>query len=137
VEQAFHTEMHHYIVKGEKHVGNSQDIALPQALAPVVNGILSLHDFVKKSGSAKSMHVRRDKTTGKLVPDFTLTNSNGTFHFLTPGDYKKIYNTEPLLDAGIDGTGVSIAIVARTDIFLSDVHIFRQMFGLPVNDPVV
>lgn len=137
VEQAFHTEMHHYIVKGEKHVANSQDIALPQALAPVVSGILSLHDFVKRSASAKSAHVRRDKTTGKLVPDFTLTNDNGTFHFLTPGDYKKIYNTEPLLNSGINGEGVSIAIVARTDIFPSDVHTFRQIFQLPVNDPVI
>jgi hypothetical protein len=137
VEQAFHTEMHHYIVKGEKHVANSRDIALPQALAPVVSGILSLHDFVKKSGSAKSTHVRRDPTTGKLVPDFTLTNSNGTFHALTPGDYKKIYNTEPLLNSGINGQGVSIAIVGRTDIFPSDMHTFRQIFGLPVNDPVI
>src|SRR5258708_1923269 len=136
VEQAFHTEMHHYMVKGEKHVANSQDIALPQALAPVVSGILSLHDFVKKSGSAKSMHVRRDKT-GKLVPDLTLTNGNGTFHFLTPGDYKKIYNTEPLLNSGITGEGVSIAIVGRTDIFPSDIHTFRQIFGLPTNDPVI
>ena len=136
VEQSFHTEMHHFSWKGEKHVANSQDIALPSALAPVVSGILSLHNFQKKSGQAKSVHVHRDPASGKLVPDFTLTNGNGTFHFLTPGDYKKIYNTEPLLDAGIDGRGVSIAIVARTDIFLSDVHTFRRIFGLPLNDPI-
>jgi len=137
VEQAFHTEMHHFSVKGEKHVANSQDIALPQALAPVVSGVLSLHNFPKKSGQAQKMHVHRDKASGNLVPDFTLNNSDGTFHFLTPGDYKKIYNTEPLLDAGTDGQGVSIAIVARTDIFLSDVHTFRKIFGLPLNDPIV
>ncbi len=137
VEQAFHTEMHHFSVKGEKHVANAQDIAVPIALAPVVSGILSLHNFPKKAGQAKAVHVRRDPASGKLVPDFTLNGGNGTFHFLSPGDYKKIYNTEPLLDAGIDGRGVSIAIVARTDIFLSDVHTFRRIFGLPLNDPVV
>ena len=41
VEQAFHTEMHHYMVSGEKHVANSQDIALPQSLAPVVSVVCS------------------------------------------------------------------------------------------------
>lgn len=38
--------------------------------------------------------------------------------------------------AGNDGAGRSIAIVARTDIELSDVRTFRRSFGLPANDPV-
>ena len=137
VAQAFHTEVHHFSLNGEQHIANARDISLPQALAPVVTGILSLHNFPKKAKDAKPQHVHRDEATGKLVPDFTITGSAGTFHFLVPGDYKKIYNLEPLLDAGIDGRGVSIAIAARTDIFLSDVHTFRKIFGLPVNDPVI
>ncbi len=67
------------------------------------------------------------------MPDFT--SSTGAFHALAPGDFTRIYNTKPLLDSGIDGTGLSIAIVGRTDINLSDVQTFRQAFGLPPNDP--
>ena len=136
VEHTFRTEMHHYVVEGEQHVANASDISLPKALAPIVDGVLSLHNFQKKTARLKEVRVHRDHTTGKLIPDFTLSNSNGTFHYLAPGDYAKIYNMEPLLKAGINGTGVSIAIVARTNINLSDVQTFRQMFLLPAKDPV-
>jgi len=136
VERAFHTEMHNYVVNGEKHIANSQDISVPQALAPAVAGVLSLHNFQKTSAHGQRGLAHRDPATGQLVPDFTLTTSNGTTHLLSPGDSARIYNTEPLLSQGIDGAGVSIAIVGRTDIFLSDVQTFRQMFQLPVNDPV-
>lgn len=149
VENAFHTEMHHYLVKGEDHVANAGDISLPQSMASVVNGVLSLHNFRKHAAHSKAFQLHRDPTTGKMsriaelvpsqkgvtaaaTPDFTLGSST---HFLTPGDSARIYNTQPLLKDGVNGTDVSIAIVGRTDINLSDVQAFRQIFGLPVNDP--
>ena len=149
VENAFHTEMHNYRVKGEDHVANATDIALPRALAAVVGGVLSLHNFEKHPAHSKAFQLRRDPSTGTLVrvaemvpgkngmtaqpiPDFT---KNPSTHYLTPGDYSRIYNTLPLLKSGINGTSVAIAIVGRTDINLSDVQTFRQIFGLPVNDP--
>src|SRR3954465_2086312 len=39
VESAFRTEMHHFVVNGEKHVANATDISIPRALAPVVRGV--------------------------------------------------------------------------------------------------
>jgi large repetitive protein len=136
VESAFHTEIHQYMVKGEQHVANSTDISLPKALTPIIKGVLSLHNFEKRPLHNDGFKVRRDNETGKLVPEFTFTNSNGVpFHFLAPGDFSRIYNTLPLLNAGINGKGTSIAIVARSNIQLSDVQIFRQIFGLPANDP--
>jgi hypothetical protein len=149
VESTFHTEMHHYLVKGEDHVANAGDISLPHGLAPVVAGVLSLHNFRKQAAHSTAFQLHRDETTGKmskvaeLVPskkgvtvasaaDFTLGSST---HFLTPGDYSRIYNALPLLKEGVDGTDVSIAVVGRTDINLSDVQAFRQIFRLPANDP--
>jgi subtilase family serine protease len=38
VERAFHTEIHQYEVNGETDVANSTDLAVPQALAPVIRG---------------------------------------------------------------------------------------------------
>ena len=136
VENAFRTEIHHYSVKGEDHVANAMDIALPQALTSVVGGVLSLHDFPKKAAHRESYRVHRDPATGKLVPDFTLSNENGSAHFTAPGDFARIYNTQPLLDQKIDGSGVSIAIIGRSNINLSDVQTFRKIFGLPANDPI-
>ena len=149
VENAFHTEMHHYMVKGEHHVANAGDIALPRALAPVVEGVLSLHNFRKQAAHSKAFQLLRDDTNGKMariaelqpaqkgvsaaaLPDFT--GGSGS-HYLTPGDYSRIYNTLPLLNESVDGTDLAIAIVGRTDINLSDVQAFRHIFGLPANDP--
>ena len=136
VERAFQTEMHRYAFRGEKHVANSRDISIPAALVPTVAGVLSLHDFRKKPTYAKGFVVHRDSVTGKLRPDYTHVTDHGTFHYLAPGDFQKIYNTEPLLNGGFDGTGISIAIPGRSDINLSDVQFFRHIFGLPDNDPV-
>ncbi len=150
VESAFHTEMHHYLVKGEDHVANAGDISLPHGLAPVVAGVLSLHNFRKQAAHSKAFQLHRDESSGQLskvaelvpspkgvtvesTPDF---NGGSGAHYLTPGDYSRIYNTLPLLKGGVDGKDVSIAIVGRTDINLSDVQAFRQIFGLPANDPV-
>jgi len=58
-------------------------------------------------------------------------------HYLAPGDFAKIYSTAPLYASGIDGKGQNIAIVGRTNIFLSDVQVFRIAFGLPVNEPQI
>lgn len=136
VENAFRTEIHHYSVKGEDHVANAMDISLPQALTSVVGGVLSLHNFPKKATHRESYRVHRDQATGKLVPDFTLSTENGSAHFTAPGDFARIYNTKPLLEQKIDGSGVSIAIIARSNINLSDVQTFRKIFGLPANDPI-
>jgi hypothetical protein len=133
VEGAFHTQMHQYLVKGEKHVANATDISLPEALTPVVRGVLSLHDFRKRPMHTDAVKVHRDVTTNKLVPEFTF--HSGQFHLLAPGDFSRIYNTLPLLNAGINGKDISIGIVARSNIELSDVQTFRQIFGLPAKDP--
>jgi Pro-kumamolisin, activation domain len=49
VADTSHTEMHQYEVGGQMHIANSQDPQIPSALAPVVGGVLSLHDFRRNS----------------------------------------------------------------------------------------
>jgi pseudomonalisin len=122
VERAFATAMRQYRVKGALHLANATDPSIPAALAPVVHGVLSLHDF-----RAQAAHTTLAK------PEITFGNE----HFLTPADLAVIYNLNPLYTQGINGSGQSVAVVARSNIKLSDVHTFRSTFGLPVNDPQV
>ena len=56
-------------------------------------------------------------------------------HYLSPADYATIYDIAPLYSQGFTGTGQTIAIVARTNINLSDVQMFRSTFGLPAKAP--
>ncbi len=111
------------------------DPQVPAALAPVVSGVVSLHDFPKRS-HAKILGEFRRKVAGPgLEPLLTFPNpfGSGNFYGLGPGDFATIYNTKPLLTAGNDGTGQTIAVVGETNLKVYDVQQFRSMFGLPAN----
>jgi hypothetical protein len=47
VRNAFHTEIHHYLIEGKDYSANSVDPEIPAALAPLVAGVVSLHNFRK------------------------------------------------------------------------------------------
>jgi len=127
VRNAFGTEIRKYNVKGEEHFANASDPQIPAALAPVVRGIRSLHNFHPKA-QARQLGSFRRMETGEIRPLFTFTDVNGTFYGVGPADFAKIYNIPP---SGADGTGQSIAIVGQSNVNLQDVIDFRAMFGLP------
>jgi len=137
VKEAFHTPIHSYLVSGEKHYANASDPQIPAALAGVVKGISTLHDFRKTPAIHVLGKASRIANTSLWQPEFTFNGAAGTAHYLAPGDFAKIYGITTLYQNGIDGTGESIAIAARNNINLSDVQIFRLAFGLPVNDPQI
>jgi hypothetical protein len=137
VKEAFHTAIHSYVVNGAHHYANSADPQIPAALAPVVAGISTLHNFQKQAPVRVLGTATRIANTSAWQPNFTFNGPAGSAHYLAPGDFAKIYNSAPLYKAGTDGTGQSIAIVGRNNINLSDVQIFRIAFGLPANDPQI
>ena len=139
VERAFQTSMHTYQVNGETHVSASTDISVPEALAPVIAGVNGLHNFFRKSHmvDVQRLSDQRLSDLGNYLklggPYYT---SSSSVHYVGPSDFATIYNTTPLLAAGINGTGQTIAVVGRSDILMSDVQTYRQLFNLPVNDPI-
>src|SRR4029077_20391364 len=66
VRKAFQTEIHHVEVKGEKHVWNLTDPRIPAALAPVVAGVVSLHDFRPHA----MYHLQKAKTEFTFIDMF-------------------------------------------------------------------
>ncbi len=67
VRNAFHTEIHRYLVNGVQRFGNNSDPQIPTALAPVVAGPVSLHNFPKKPLSRTVGTFRKTTSTGKVV----------------------------------------------------------------------
>jgi hypothetical protein len=122
VRKAFRTEIHHLEVKGEKHIGNMSDPRIPAAFAPVVAGIVSLHDF--RPHAMYHLH--------KANPEFTSSGLFGNATYaVVPADLAKIYNLNPLFATGISGQGQTIVLIEDTDVFnASDWNTFRQTFGL-------
>ncbi len=145
VQQAFHTEIHKYLVNGETHWANVSDPQIPQALSPVIMGINSLHNFAKKPAHRVGGVYTKSRVTGEvksLQPAYTFQNSNqcgqtGSCYFLSPYDFAKIYNVLPLWNGSpaVDGTGENIAIVGRSEIVPQDVRDFRALFSLPPSEP--
>jgi subtilase family serine protease len=135
VQEAFHTTIHKYVVNGEQHWANSTDPSIPTALTPAVAGLFSLHNFVRKPNYILS----KDKGTFKpgAHPEVTFTNGS---HGLVPGDYAVIYNINPVYNATptpINGAGISIGVVGRSDIVLQDVADFQNMFSIIGTTPQV
>ncbi len=117
VESAFRTKMHDYKVSGKIHHANAQNPTIPRALADRVAGVVSLHSF-------------------PLKPNLIFADGN---NYLAPGDFAAIYNVNPLYNASpsINGSGVGIAIVGRTNPSPDNWAIFRNRMGLPYNPPIV
>jgi subtilase family serine protease len=133
VRNAFHTEIHGYSVKGEARQANTADPQIPAALTPVVAGIVSLHNFPRKSMKHDAGTFTRT-AEGVVKPLFTTTSGCGPSgtspcYVLGPADFAKVYN----IPAALDGTGVTIAIVGDSNINPQDVIDFRALFGLPAN----
>ena len=137
VRDAFHTEIHRYLVNGAQRFANSSDPQIPAALAPVVAGVVSLHNFPKVAHSHKLGNFRRPRDGGVVEPLFSFAgcgaNSTQPCNALGPADLAKIYN----VPSNLDGTGQTIAVVGESNINIADAQEYRAMFGLPVNDPVI
>ncbi len=142
VREAFRTEIHNLNVRGEKHIANMSEPQIPKALAPVIAGFRSLHNFFPKPLSHVLGTVQRDSKTGKwhlleangarqnkVGPMLTYSN----WWVVGPQDFYTIYNENPLLTAStpINGAGQTLAIVQDSDVNPADVTSFRSQFGLP------
>jgi subtilase family serine protease len=124
VQTAFHTSIHTYKIGDEVHHANVKDPEIPAALVQVVGGVVSLHDF-----HSEPMH----GLVRKPSPEF----SSGGSYYLAPSDFATIYDLGPLYQQSINGSGQSVAIVARSNIKMADARQFRAFFGLPANDPQI
>ncbi len=115
VQAALRTEIHRYRVGAETHFANARDLVLPEAIEPVVAGVLGLHDFHPKAPRRQA------------VANFTA--SDGT-HYVLPDDFAAIYDLSSLYGFGYGGAGQRIAIVGQSDIDPDDIAAFRSSFGL-------
>jgi hypothetical protein len=140
VQTALHTPIHKYMVKGEAHWANANDPQIPAALAPVVSGFVSLHNFQKKPASVRSGRTAAltRMPNGKPQINFcSVTQSPcpapDISHGLAPADFNTIYNVAPTMT----GTGATIGVIARSNIVVQDVADFRTQFGLAVSNPTI
>jgi subtilase family serine protease len=141
VEQAFHTAIHKYSVPNaagvsEDHWANSADPQIPAALAPVVVGVATLHNFLKAPQHVRSSDQFHFEKKPGAAPEFSTSSG---IHAVTPGDLAIIYNAAPLYAGtpAISGTGSTVAVVARSNIDPQDLADFRSSFGISGPEPQI
>ena len=112
VYSVFKTEIHRLSVNGQDHIANMSDPQIPEALANVVAGVVSLHDFKPQSM--------------KMQPRYQLE-----YQLVVPEDLATIYDLKPAFAAGYTGKGQTIAVIEDTDLYnTADWTTFRKVFGL-------
>jgi uncharacterized protein (TIGR03437 family) len=116
VATGLNTQLHRYQVNGRMHFANATAPSLPASIAGVTAAILGLDDFRMKP---------RYKTPSQ--PEMT---ASAGVHHIAPADFATIYNLNPLYNAKVDGTGISIAVVGQTQIDMADISAFRTKFNL-------
>lgn len=134
LRSAFHTDFHEFLVHGEQHFANVSDPQIPAALAPVITGVMGLHNFKPKSQMRRATNFQ--KAEAKVIrtrPSVTFTgcgaSGNEECYGVAPADFAKIYNVPSTLT----GAGVNIAIVQDSNINITDIQQFRNLFGLSNN----
>ena len=115
VEAAFRTEIHSYLVNGETHFANAIEPSVPSAFASTVLAFRRLDNFRPRPRARPTAH---------------FTSSVSGNHFITPGDFATIYDLTPLYNQGLNGAGITIAVMGQTAIDLTDDAAFRSAAGL-------
>ena len=118
VRAAFGTAIHRLDVGGVSHISNMTDPQIPEALAGIVRGIVSLNDF-------------RPHAYFRPRPAYTYTSGSSTYHVVAPADLATIYDFNPLFSAGVSGQGQTIVVIEDTDVYkAADWSTFRSVLGL-------
>lgn len=130
VERAFNVQLDEYQLKDEVGFAANRLPAVPAAF-PFIKGISGLHSFTRFQPMVSET---------RLTPDVAQTGNTfsqrGPSNLMAPADIATVYNLKPLLDQGLDGSGVTIAVAARCDFNVSDPVAFRSQFNLPPKDPI-
>jgi len=122
VLSAFHTEIHYLDVHGAKHLANMSDPQVPAALAPVVRGVVSLHDFRPHKDLKWKVATRIAKRT---------YSTGGGYTAVVPADLATIYDLNALFSDGISGKGQTVVVIEDSNVYsAADWTTFRSTFGL-------
>jgi subtilase family serine protease len=105
IRASFGMDIHHILYEGASHIANVTEPRVPEALAGVLVGPPSIHDF-----KMRTYAVRRGHSV-----NYTYTGSNGTEQALAPADLQTIYNLTPLYAQGLTGAGQTIVAIEDTE----------------------
>jgi subtilase family serine protease len=131
VASAFEAPLHNYRTPAignqaaTTHFAPSADLTIPSALASSVLAIGNLSDF--------RPHNHFVLQPSRMRPLYTVQGTQA--YFLTPPDIETIYDVNPVISQGFNGSGQTIAIVGQSAVVTSDITTFQTLLGVPAKAP--
>jgi subtilase family serine protease len=129
VENAFSTSLHSFSHDNAFRYAPTVDPAVPAALTDLIQSVDGLAEEVAHIQSHSAL---APADTGGPHP---LYNSGLNSHYLSPGDFNKIYDVTSTLNTGISGASGRVANLIDSRIVASDITGFNSVFGLSVAQP--
>ncbi len=122
VDRAFQTELNAYLVNGKRKMSIASAPRIPAELAPLIRSIRGLYTLEDRPFSHAAASASPALTVG----------SNGQFYYyIAPADFATIYN----VPSDLNGSGVTVGIVARSRTDFTDFDEFRQITGTTFANP--
>jgi subtilase family serine protease len=128
VSAALSTSFHSFTFNGEPRLSTTEDPALPAAFAAIVQSIDGLSDTpIQPMGHGQAVSA----SSSVAGPRYT----NGSNHYVTPGDFATIFDLNAATNSGFTGAGQKVAIIGRSRVVATDITEFEANTGLAANLP--
>ena len=136
VETAFGTSMQRFSRGGQDFFENSTSLHIPAAFSGMVAGVSNLSSYrVRSNRVAPVVPAVPASRQGSPQADFTATLQGAVKNFLTPYDFRQIYNLNGLAGSGFNGKGITIAVAGQSAIDTTQIGYFQTLTGQTVNAP--
>jgi subtilase family serine protease len=142
VNQAFHTQEQHFRIDDANYIANATDISVPQALQPVVLGVMGLSNYGPKPMAAAPRRGTWNRATRRFdvpvtaksavmarMPGPQAVPSSGV-RGLVPDDFSTMYGVPTIRHNGVVGQGITIALVETGIMSGNSWNNFVSQFGL-------
>lgn len=134
VRSTFKTELHTFAANGHTFIANDRDPQIPAALGKVVSGFASLNNYRAAVAATRTAPLVQRTKAHPQYDNFPPGNNpdNETLD-VSPGDLAAIYN----IPTTATGSGVSVGVVATSNINVTYLNNYQKTFGLPVKNPTI
>ncbi|HYM41170.1 MAG TPA: protease pro-enzyme activation domain-containing protein [Steroidobacteraceae bacterium] len=134
VEAALHTQIHTFDTQGTRHYSNVTDPGIPATFKGVIAAVSGLNDFYPTPGVRTQPGARPRGAAAAPLPG-VYEGAIGAYQYPIPGfvgptDAANIYDLTPLYARGVDGKGVTVAIVAESDVSSAQLSAYWTAFGV-------
>lgn len=136
VGKAFGTQLHWYrIGNTEKRMAPASQPQIPSALADAVDGVVGLSTM--RFTPLHRQQLDEQALGAKASPAMSNCVGNVCSHYVSPGDFDKIYGLTRARSQGMNGSGQTIAILGRARVHEGDIQAFGERTNVTMKNPVV